>query len=228
MNYEHIYEQLTSNKNERKKKQGIYYESHHIFPECMGGSNDKENKVLLLPEEHYVAHQLLIKIYPGNSKLIYAAKMMTCNAPNNNRSKNKLYGWLRCKFGESMKNRVFTDEHRKKISESLTGKKLSEDHKKAISDSKRGEKNPLYGKTHSDKTKELMSKKAIELLENSNHISNKTRGIARTEEVKRKIRESKRKDNYIVTCPHCGKEGKVAGMKTWHFNNCRNKNNEKF
>ena len=43
----------------RKKGQGAYYESHHIIPKCMGGSNERTNLVLLTPKEHFVCHLLL-------------------------------------------------------------------------------------------------------------------------------------------------------------------------
>jgi hypothetical protein len=59
----------------------------------MGGNNEPQNLVKLTPEEHYVAHQLLVKIYPTEYKLALAAKMMVVNRPS-----NKLYGWLRRKF----------------------------------------------------------------------------------------------------------------------------------
>ena len=74
-----------------------YSESHHIIPRCMGGSDEKENLVNLTPEEHYVAHQLLVKIYPNNIKLVYAANMMCTNRIN-----NKTYGWLKRKLSEHM------------------------------------------------------------------------------------------------------------------------------
>lgn len=61
---------------------------HHIIPKCIGGTNDRNNIVALTPEEHYVAHQLLVKIHPTNDKLIFAAHRMGT-------SNNKLYGWLR-------------------------------------------------------------------------------------------------------------------------------------
>lgn len=31
------------------------------------------------------------------------------------------------------------------------------------------------------------------------------------------------KKNEIVNCPECGKSGGIAGMKHWHFNNCKSK-----
>lgn len=73
-----------------------YSEKHHIVPKCMAGTNDKNNLVYLTPEEHYIAHQLLIKIYPDNKELIYAAIMMCVySETNDKRSNNKLFGWLR-------------------------------------------------------------------------------------------------------------------------------------
>lgn len=84
-----------------------YIEKHHIIPKCIGGSDNIENIVALTAEEHYVAHQLLIKIYPNEPKLVYAAKMMTIGAKHNYRN-NKLYGWLRRK-------------HATEISKTLTG-----------------------------------------------------------------------------------------------------------
>lgn len=38
-----------------------YYELHHILPKSMGGSNDKENLVLLTSREHYICHLLLAR-----------------------------------------------------------------------------------------------------------------------------------------------------------------------
>lgn len=40
----------------------IYYEEHHIIPKSLGGSNKKENLVLLLPREHFICHWLLTKM----------------------------------------------------------------------------------------------------------------------------------------------------------------------
>lgn len=77
-----------------------YTETHHIVPRCLGGSDDAENLVALTPEEHYVAHQLLVKIYPNHCGLVHAANMMVRNRPS-----NKLYGWLKRKFSIAMSER---------------------------------------------------------------------------------------------------------------------------
>ena len=59
----------------------MWGEKHHVLPVCMGGGNEPSNKVLLSPEEHYVAHQLLVKIYPNEQSLVFACLMM-CRGPN--------------------------------------------------------------------------------------------------------------------------------------------------
>jgi hypothetical protein len=74
-----------------------YCESHHIVPRCMGGTDDPANLAKLTPEEHYLAHQLLVKIHPGNPKLASAAMMM-CSK----RKGNKVYGWLRRRHAAAM------------------------------------------------------------------------------------------------------------------------------
>lgn len=94
MNYKKIYESLISRAHVRTIE--IYTESHHIIPRCVGGTDDVANLVRLTPEEHYLAHQLLVKIYPDNTKLISAAQMMVPNRPS-----NKLYGWLRRRYSKA-------------------------------------------------------------------------------------------------------------------------------
>lgn len=101
MNYKNHYDKLITRAQTRKLS--TYVESHHIIPRCVGGKNTANNKVNLTPEEHYVAHQLLVKIYPNNYKLIYAANMMCVNSKNLNRLYNKSFGWLRRKLSETQK-----------------------------------------------------------------------------------------------------------------------------
>ena len=74
MNYQKVYYQIIDRARVGNRKKGyeIYYEIHHILPRCLGGSNKKENLVLLTGREHFLAHWLLIRIYLGNSKLAFA------------------------------------------------------------------------------------------------------------------------------------------------------------
>ena len=103
MNYTKIYNALI----ERARNRDIdgYSERHHIVPRCLGGTEDKSNIVALTPEEHYVCHQLLVKMYPNDKSLAWAAIRMT-HHPADGRSKNKLYGWLKKRHSEYSKTRV--------------------------------------------------------------------------------------------------------------------------
>lgn len=92
---------------ERAKQRVLtcYTEKHHVIPKCLGGNDTKENIVMLLPEEHYVAHQLLVKIYPSSKQLLYAALMMTVSSASVKR-KNKAYKWLKEKYHLVCKERT--------------------------------------------------------------------------------------------------------------------------
>ena len=98
MNYQRIYDSIISRAKERKLEAGTYKERHHIIPRCMNGTDDEDNLVDLTPEEHYVCHQLLVKIYPGNIKLMYAVRCMSMMKGSVGKRTNKLYGWLRRKY----------------------------------------------------------------------------------------------------------------------------------
>lgn len=107
MNYVKIYNDLISRAKSRTLT--VYFERHHIVPKCVGGDDSLTNLAELTPEEHYFAHQLLVKIYPGNNSILHAAVMMTVgNGLNRGLSKNKLYGWLRRKLSQSAKSRTGT------------------------------------------------------------------------------------------------------------------------
>jgi hypothetical protein len=91
MNYEAHYGRLI----ERARTRDLegYSEKHHILPRCLKGTNAASNIVRLTPEEHYVAHQLLVKMHRNHQGLVYAAIRMTIGPDK--RSNNKLYGWIR-------------------------------------------------------------------------------------------------------------------------------------
>ena len=111
MDYLKIYENLMERSRNRTLHE--YKEKHHIIPKCLGGNDNIDNLVSLTPEEHYIAHLLLVKIYPKNSKLIFAANMMA------NRN-NKSYGWIKRLFSieqsNSMTGYKHIEESRKKMS----------------------------------------------------------------------------------------------------------------
>lgn len=95
MNYKMHYDRLIENAKNRSLLKSTYKEIHHIIPRCLGGLNDNNNLIELLPEEHIVAHLLLAKIHPSNTKLIFAAFAMTGGFNNCGRITNKEYRWVR-------------------------------------------------------------------------------------------------------------------------------------
>jgi hypothetical protein len=97
-----------------------YVERHHIIPRCMNGSDDPTNIVSLTPEEHFLAHLLLVRIHPQNQSLIYAALMMSKNGGRN----NKAYGWLRRRLSIL----GLSEQHKKRIGDANRGRKQTPEH----------------------------------------------------------------------------------------------------
>lgn len=71
MNYERQYQAIIENARQelrKRKRKGsrsyVYYEEHHISPECMGGSSHSSNLVLLTAREHIIVHLMLAEIHP--------------------------------------------------------------------------------------------------------------------------------------------------------------------
>lgn len=161
MNYVAIYERLV-NRARNRALEG-YKERHHVVPRCLGGSDDPSNLVDLTAPEHAVAHLLLVKIYPGNLKLVFAANIMLVNA-NGARypmSRNKQYGWLKelaaKAMGDLKRGSVQSEETRKKIGDSLRGVPKSENHVRQMSERMIGTVGLRLGAILSDETKEKMS-----------------------------------------------------------------------
>jgi len=140
MDYSKIYIELIERSFDRSILE--YTEDHHIIPKCMGGDSKSRNIAKLTAEEHYLAHQLLVKIYPDNKKLLYAANMMSMNA-NGNRGNNKLYGWLRRKLSESQIGKIVTEETRKRQSLAKLGRTFSKETKDKMSKSRMGSKRSI-------------------------------------------------------------------------------------
>lgn len=73
MNYEKLYYAIINKAlrkqiiGQRFKGDGTYYESHHIKPHSLGGSDEDKNLVLLTAKEHYLCHWLLVKRYDVDS-----------------------------------------------------------------------------------------------------------------------------------------------------------------
>ena len=96
MNYQKLYTSLISKAKQRERIIG-YYETHHIVPKALGGTNNKNNLVDLSAREHCIAHLLLAKIHGG--PMWHAANMMLINGKIKS---SRLYAAIRKHHAEQM------------------------------------------------------------------------------------------------------------------------------
>lgn len=166
MNYQKIHDSIITNASKRTLIG--YKERHHIIPRCIGGTNEKTNLVDLTAREHFIIHQLLIKIYPNNKSLIRAVNMM-CVDKTGNRLNNRRYEWIKKKNAKVM-------------SENRKGKNKNNDLGVLQGAKKRsGENHPFFNQTkdNNDKIKklsELNSNRTKENNEGRREQSKKTSG----------------------------------------------------
>ncbi len=127
MNHSKVYYSIINRAKNRgldKSKYETYHEIHHIIPKCIGGTNDKDNLVMLTAKEHFICHLLLEKIYPNEKglrlvayKLIHGNKEFTDNVKITSKTienvKNRAIESLR-EFG---KMRIHGENERRIISE---------------------------------------------------------------------------------------------------------------
>lgn len=175
MNYHVHYDRLISRAIGRVLSG--YAERHHITPKCVGGDNSPENLVWLTPEEHYLAHMFLVKMHPGDHRLLWAAVCMTGGNGKQSRRGNKLYGWLRRQFAEALRKRAIgrkhtpetiaklsaircgkkrkphSEETKAKMSAASKGKTKSPEHRAKLAEAKRGKKRS----PHSEETRRKIS-----------------------------------------------------------------------
>jgi len=210
--------------NSAQTRQNIngYFEKHHIVPKSLGGSNRTENLVKLSAREHFICHWLLTKMTEGKNKIsmVYACKrMMHGFGKNQERYKitGRVYENLKNNLNQSLKDRVFTDEWRKKLSESAKRRVANES--KEIKLFKREKMIKLN-----------ISRKGIK----KPYQAGKNNPFAR-KDVKEKIKHTNiEKYGYpnpsLIPwkCEHCLKEGKgLAGYERWHGSKCRFQNSLK-
>jgi len=228
MNYQRIYNELITNRQNNALLKETYTEKHHIIPKSHGGSNDKSNLVRLSAREHFVAHWLLWRIYRDSSM---ALAFSSFRGYRNIKGYFNSYGFeeARKAHSEVMKNckhrlghktnedtkillsiankgYKHTKEAIEKIRQAGTGKKISDEQKIKISMIHKGKK-----LSNDTKTKISLAKKGKKMKELSNDHKLKISF--------RKTGASYRKSE----CPHCNKSGGINAMARYHFDNCKYK-----
>jgi hypothetical protein len=138
MNYKRIYDEFIVDRLSKQDFEG-YAEKHHIKPRSLGGSDEADNIIRLTASDHFFAHALLARIYKG--KMVYALlQMLNFERRNSNKQTRMHYQYVRS-------NLKLSEEHKLKISISNIGKHDNS-----------GENNPMYGKTHTNQVKGILSK----------------------------------------------------------------------
>ena len=219
MDYQRHYDALI--KRARYRKAVGYVERHHVVPRCLGGGDEPSNLVPLTPEEHFVAHQLLVRIHPDDQSLVFAAWAMT----HGRNGQNKRYGWLRRKHASAISTRLsgikrgpFTDEHIRKLSEAKAGRTLDDQHKQKIAISV-----AAHARTYAARQKvSAVHRGAKRSDETRARISQALAGKPKSAEHAAKSAAAQRgKAQPVVVCPHCGKQGGKPIMARYHFDNCK-------
>ena len=192
MNYSKIYYNIIEKSKSRLTPP--IFESHHIIPKSLGGSNQKDNLVKLTPKEHFLCHLLLSKMYTGikKQKMVYAlwAMMNLCNNHQYRKKiKGRLYETIRIEFVNQLRSQTGENHFNRGRKTGRTKDDFTKEWKEKISASKKGKPTWNKGITHSEKTKALQSLIA-------------------------KNRQKKK-------CSYCNKLVDPSNFSRWHDNKCK-------
>jgi hypothetical protein len=246
--YTKLYYKITSNAKQRITEG--YTELHHIIPQSMGGSNDKENLVDLTAREHFICHWLLIKMTEGEdrSKMLYALNGMKAENKYQQRYHTKITARVYEKY------RI---EHAENHSKRMKGRKAwnkgipqTEEHKEknrqaALQRAPKSEetitkwKESRAGYTHSEETRQKQSlaskgKPKGPMSEEQKQIrSDKQKGVPKpkgfgdkvAERMKKEFSENNpnRRPDLQKICEHCDKKVGPSNYTRWHGDNCKEK-----
>jgi len=168
--YTKIYFQIINRAKPRKTSE--YTENHHIIPDCFfknrkrkgkpgwidGNPEDKNNKVQVTGQEHFICHWLLIKMTSGDGhiSMVHAFMCMTAKSKKqaryNGHVNGKMYSYLRKinaeEMRKQMKNRVRSPETIDKWRKSRAWYKSSSETKQKISNALSGVKKPPFTEEH--------------------------------------------------------------------------------
>jgi hypothetical protein len=233
--YTRWYYSLINAANERTVSNDEYVEKHHIIPKSLGGSNQKDNIVLLTAREHFVCHLLLIRMTLGKNKAKMVNAALRLATDRKERKVNaRLYEHIKKERqlylsitmvgeGNHFYGRKHSDETRRKMSDSRRKWYYTEDHLAKF----RGREGPMKGKTHSEGTRQKLSMAAkgrIHTVESRNKTSKSLleKNLIRSDETKEKMRQAKVGIKHpIKQCIHCSKFVTAGMYARWHGDNCK-------
>ena len=205
MDYQRIYDALIERSRERILEG--YVEIHHIIPRCLGGSDEVDNLATLTAREHYIAHQLLVKLNPDSIGLVYAARLMTISKNRPGRINNRLYEWLKIRINVSAshvnKGRIHSQASKDKWSSMRKGRRAWNRGVPATEEA---------NKKRSETQKERYAHQEHHLKGRTAHNKGKPSG-------KKGIPTGPKPK---IVCEHCQQEiGGHANYTRWHGSNCK-------
>lgn len=215
MDYKKIYDNLMLSrlliKSQRilLKKNGAYFEGHHIIPKYKGGLGNSSrpknnlNIVLLTAREHFLAHWLLWRIYQDRQSALSFHKMTSSNKNQNRIYSSRGYEEARIAFRQTNlgnkhgkgKTKIISEEQKKKQSEYMKGRYVG-----VLNPSKRD-----------DVRKKI-----------SSQLKGKKKSIQHIEKIKFRMMNSEK-----IVCPFCNKKTDKLNGNKWHFDYCNLNPNQK-
>lgn len=104
MDYGRVYLDFIASRRLREDDVRRPYDTHHILPRRLGGSDDPSNLIRLSSEDHLFAHIILARIHGGH--MVRAVYGMLRGKRYAGRRSRREYGWLRRAASEEAKARV--------------------------------------------------------------------------------------------------------------------------
>jgi len=143
------------------------YDRHHIIPKSLGGDNHPSNIVKLTHREHFVCHRLLIHMVENSLryKMAFAAWQQSRSFKFKGKVTSRTFAILRSdlsKYYTGQKRKPFSEQAKSNMRAGAAGRKkpkMTEEWLESIHRGVKkrekliGEKNPFYGKTHSNEFK---------------------------------------------------------------------------
>lgn len=217
--YTRVYKQIVDRAKSRTSVSG-YTEKHHIVPKSLGGSDAKDNLVVLTAREHFICHRLLVKMTAGQSrmKMSFAVRRMIVNG-NEHQQRYKITGRVYEILMKQAKNAMsvlMTEQN------PMFDAKIRQNYDVAIKN--RGKTPGMTGKTHSVETRKKMREATL-----GQEHSQQTRELIR-QVVLQQIADGNngfckdRNPSYIkMSCLGCKKEVNIAIFGRNHKKNCGEK-----
>lgn len=110
MDYFTHYIALVDSRKSRPLIKEAGYEIHHIVPRCWSGEDEEHNLVKLTYREHFLAHHLLAKAFPEDTKLAYAFLCMIRNPHGKRNFSSKMHSSVK-KYWSNFQSKKFTESN---------------------------------------------------------------------------------------------------------------------